>query len=336
MRRINVAKFAACALMSVCIAGMAESARGEVMTFGAAKDATLIESATGALSAGGEDGIFAGRTGQGAADDARRALLQFNLGAIPAGSTINSVSLRLNVIKSPGAGPRAMTMHRLLGDWGEGTTIDPDHPNGGSGGPAVNGDATWLHQFRTNDLWTTPGGDFVAAASATTNVPTFGAFSWNTSAGLVSDVQSWLTNPASNFGWLIRDAEDTSRTARRFSSRENSTAANRPLLTIDFTPPPVRTAGDINNDGVVNGADVALLASSYGITTTANNFDLGEFSGDGLVGLADMAILQRNISPLGLGSPAAVPEPAGMTLICCGVCLGAVWSMRRMRILARR
>ncbi len=321
--------------MSVCIAGMAKSASGEVMTFGAAKDATLIESATGALSAGGEDGIFAGLTGQSAAEDARRALLQFNLGAIPAGSTINSVALRLNVIQSAGGSPRAMTMHRLLGDWGEGTTIDPDRPNGGSGGPSVNGDATWLHQFRTSDPWTTPGGDFVATASATTNVPSFGGFSWSTSAGLVADVQSWLTNPASNFGWLIRDAESTTRTARRFSSRENSTAANRPLLTIDFTPPPARTPGDINNDGFVNAADVALLAASYGTTTTANDFNLGEFSGDGLVGLADMAILQRNLSPLGLGSPAAVPEPAGTTLICCGVCLGGLWKLRRKRGCAR-
>lgn len=108
------------------------------------------------------------------------------------------------------------------------------------------------------------------------------------------------------------------------------------MLTIDFTPPPARTPGDINNDGFVNAADVALLASFYGETTTANNFNLGEFSGDGLVGLADMAILQRNLSPLGLGSPAAVPEPAGATLICCGVCVAAIWSMRRMKVLACR
>lgn len=64
MRRINVTRLAAWTLMSVCIAGMAKSASGEVMTFGAAKDTTLFESTAGTNSAGGDEGIFVGRTGQ--------------------------------------------------------------------------------------------------------------------------------------------------------------------------------------------------------------------------------------------------------------------------------
>jgi hypothetical protein len=306
----------------------------EIMTFGAAKDATLYESLNGALSGGGEDGIFAGLTGQtfNGPEDARRGLLQFDLGGIPAGATINSVSLRLHVIMAPGgAGPRPMTMHRLLGDWGEGNTVDPDHPNGGSGGTALNGDATWTHQFRPGDPWTTPGGDFVAQLSATTNVPAGGAVTWNSSPGLVADVNSWLTNPASNFGWLIKDAENLTRTARRFSSSENSTAANRPLLTIDFTVPPTRTPGDVNGDGFVDRVDVALLSANYGTTTTANNFDLGDFSGDGKVGVADLAILQRNFSPLAVPSPASVPEPASVVSSLIGILGISILAFRRRK-----
>jgi hypothetical protein len=318
-------------LVTFCSMFVASPASAVTMTFGAAKDATLYESVTGSLSGGGEDGFFAGRTVQVAAEDARRALIQFNLSSIPAGSTINSVSLRLSVIRTNAASARPMTLHRLLGEWGEGTTVDADRPNGGSGGPAANGDATWIHQFRPGDLWSTAGGDFNVAASASTNVPTSGAFTWNTSSGLVADVLGWVNNPTSNFGWLIKDAENTAGTARRFASRENSVANNRPLLTIDFTPPPARTPGDINNDGIVDVADVALLASNYGATTTANNFDLGEFSGDGIIGLADLAVLHRNLSPLASASPATVPEPSSVSLVVLAGAIGLAVRNRRLR-----
>jgi hypothetical protein len=317
------------ALLSSLI--VAASARADFLMFSPTKDATLYESATGALSGGGEDGIFAGLTGQGLGPlDARRALLHFDLTGItgiPSGATITSVTLKLNVIQSAGSVARPMAMHRLLGDWGEGTTVD-DMPNGGSGGPSVNGDATWTHQFRPGDPWTTPGGDFVAQASATTNVPSFGSVTWASSASLVADVQGWIDNPASNFGWLIKDAENLTRTARRFSSSENSTSANRPLLTIDFTVPPSRTPGDINNDGTVDRVDVALLSSNYGTTTTANNFDLGDFSGDGIVGVADLAILQRNFSGLPAPSSTAVPEPCSLVTTAIGLAFFGVVALR--------
>jgi hypothetical protein len=161
------------------------------------------------------------------------------------------------------------------------------------------------------------GGDFVATSSAAQNVAGAGTtVTWTSTPPLVDDVQGWVNNPASNFGWLLRGNESTSRTARKFASSEYTlNQNNRPLLTIDFTPPSMRTPGDVNNDGLVNAADVALLAASYGLTTTANNFDLGEFSGDGIVGVADLAIIHQNLSPLGqFASPVAVPEPSAVAL----------------------
>lgn len=91
----------------------------------------------------------------------------------------------------------------------------------------------------------------------------------------------------------------------------------------------MRTPGDVNDDGDVNAVDLALLVGSYGTTTTANNFDVGEFSGDGIVGLADLAILQRNLSGGVLAaSPAAVPEPSASVLCAAAV---AVLICRRTR-----
>ena len=49
---------------------------------------------------------------------------------------------------------------------------------------------------------------------------------------MVADVQSWLDNPASNFGWLVLGDETAIATAKRFDTRES---ASPPMLTIEFT-----------------------------------------------------------------------------------------------------
>ena len=50
----------------------------------------------------------------------------------------------------------------------------------------------------------------------------------------MSDVQGWYDNPAANFGWeLISEAEASSRSIRRFGSREN--VANAPNLIVEYT-----------------------------------------------------------------------------------------------------
>ena len=50
---------------------------------------------------------------------------------------------------------------------------------------------------------------------------------------MVADVQSWLVNPASNFGWLVLGDESGSGTAKRFDTRES---ASPPVLTVEYTP----------------------------------------------------------------------------------------------------
>ncbi len=310
------ALFAAGVLGICCFVG---SVRGAVMTFGASKDATLFESLTGSFSAGGDAGVFVGKTLE-STNTLRRGLIAFDLSAIPNGATINSASLRLSVTKHASGGPSLVSMglHRLLGDWGEGNVMGAG-AGGGQGGPAAIGDATWLHQFRPGDLWANPGGDFIAQASATTSVGFTGSSAnWASTNQLVADVQGWVSDPANNFGWLIRGNESLAGSARRLATSEANQPNSRPLLTIGFTPPPVRTPGDVNNDGSVNSADAAMLASFFGMATTANNFNVGEFSGDGIVGLADLTILQQNLSPLtpsASPSLAAVPEPSSALLV---------------------
>ena len=81
------------------------------------------------------------------------------------------------------------------------------------------------------------GGDFEARSSGSALIGGPGSDTWPSTDGMVADVQSWLDDPDANFGWLLRGNESGIQTAKRFDSRENGTAGNRPQLTIDFMAP---------------------------------------------------------------------------------------------------
>ncbi len=201
MQRIElVTRLSLASLLGVAFAFLlATPARGEVMTFGAAKDATLIENFEGALSNGGEDGIFAGRTNQSDGIALRRGLIAFDLSAIPAGATINSVSLRMTVVRAPSPTPAFVELHRVLGRWGDGT-VNPDG-EGSNGDFAQPGDATWIHQVSPGELWDNPGGDFVANSSAAQNVGAAGfVVTFTSTPPLVEDVQGWVNDGTLNYG----------------------------------------------------------------------------------------------------------------------------------------
>jgi len=134
----------------------------------------------------------------------------------------------MNMSMTP-TGAVTVELHKLLADWGEGTSHAP--MGEGDGAPATPNDATWRHRFFDTVFWTTQGGDFSATVSASQSVGGTGHYTWS-SAQMVADVQSWLNNPTSNFGWLVLGDETASATAKRFDTRES---ASPPVLTIEFT-----------------------------------------------------------------------------------------------------
>ena len=93
--------------------------QGDTVTVNASKDNTLYESPDGALSNGAGQHIFAGVTGN---NMIRRALLAFDLSAIPEGATITSAQLTLNMSQTGEIAPLEVALHRVLKDWGEGTS----------------------------------------------------------------------------------------------------------------------------------------------------------------------------------------------------------------------
>jgi hypothetical protein len=108
--------------------------------------------------------------------------------------------------------------------------------NEGRGAPALPGDVTWTHRFHEGEAWDNEGGDFVEAPSASLDVGRIGAYTFGSTQGMIADVQAWLDDPASNFGWLLKGDETRAKTAKRFDSRENIEEANRPVLVVPYEP----------------------------------------------------------------------------------------------------
>ncbi|MCZ6777251.1 MAG: DNRLRE domain-containing protein [Ignavibacteria bacterium] len=200
------------------------------------KDNTLYEDLGGSLSNGAGDHFFAGRTtGLLGAPLIRRGLLAFNIAdSITAGSTIDSVVLRLHMSRTNFvAGPRTVELRRVLSNWGEGASHAVLQE--GQGAPAMPNDATWIHTFFNTNFWSTPGGDFSNTASASQSVSNIGFYTWGSTSQMVADVQDWLDNPTTNFGWLVLGDESSPTTTKRFDSRQNPVEADRPVLTVAYT-----------------------------------------------------------------------------------------------------
>jgi hypothetical protein len=214
------------------------AARADSVDIVSDRDNTLYQDALGSTSNGAGVYFFVGKTNQADGVNLRRGVLHFDVAAaIPAGSTITGVTLTLVMSRTSDTVARATSLHRVLADWGEGTSDAGGQE--GAGAPATTGDATWLHTFFDTQFWSASGGDFDPTPSASTDVGTaVQSYSWSDPA-MVADVQSWLDAPADNFGWLVGSDESTAGTARRYSTREDSSngGGNRPLLTVDYTPP---------------------------------------------------------------------------------------------------
>jgi hypothetical protein len=208
-------------------------ASAEVVTLGALKDNTLFENVSGAISNGQGSYLYSGMTAIGGL---RRGLIAFDLSAIPAGSTVTSVSFSIRVSRTITASERT-SLHRMLANWGEGQSNSNGQAGGGGGAPAEPGDATWSHGFFGSTPWTTLGGDFEASPSAGQQLVGTGFYTFS-GAGLVQDVQAWVDNPAANFGWAIVGNESVSGSAKRLDSRNHPTPANRPSLVVTYTPIP--------------------------------------------------------------------------------------------------
>lgn len=233
----------------------------QTVTLTPSKDNTLYEAFSDPQSNGAGEYLFAGYTIRGAGE--RRALLRFDIAsALPPGAQVVSATLRLNISRN-NADINIGLLHRSLADWGEGAS-NAGGPGGQGTSPAP-GDATWLHRFFPNVFWASTGGDFVTTPSGQASLPgapTLGPVFWATSSGIVSDVQAWLDQPATNFGWVLR-LNDGGIGALRFDSREATAASVRPTLTIVYTPGCPCVADFDGSGGTPDAGDIDVYFASW-------------------------------------------------------------------------
>jgi hypothetical protein len=189
--------------------------------------------------------IYVGRTnqdGQGPATiSIRRGLVEFNVANyIPAGATITSVSMSMLDIRGLNGAP-TISLHCVTQAWTQGTSYFP----GGSGAPSTTGDVTWYYSSYNasnpskSTPWTTPGGSFSSTVSGSAvDSDTNGTeelVTWNSTQQMVADVQSWLNNPSTNYGWLLQGDEAEGQTAKRYESAEaNDGSVDVPTLQITY------------------------------------------------------------------------------------------------------
>lgn len=189
---------------------------------------------------GADGNLIVGRT---TAPATIRGLLSFSLASIPAGSTINSIKLTLvtaSADATSSSGAAVLNLYNLNGAFVEGT--------GTSSGTASTTSATWLR--RDSSTWTS-GGDFnsTVLSSKSINPVTVVAGAvqdFDTSASFVAAAQAALDGGTSLSLLLKLNDTDEGTNLRRaffFNSDDFATVANRPKLSIDYTPLPEPSAG---------------------------------------------------------------------------------------------
>jgi len=244
----------------------------------ASKDNTLYQDLNGNLSNGSGSYFFVGVNNNGGI---YRGLVAFDISStIPSNATISSVTLTLNMSRTS-SGSQSLAIHKVDNDWGEGSSNAGGEE--GMGAASTTDDATWIHTFYNTDTWTSAGGDYNAGASASLSVAGTGQYTWGSNASMVADVQSWIDTPSENYGWIIIGNEGALQTSKRFDTKENSNASNRPVINVTYTTP--NNPPEANNDNAVSNEDnsvnidvlfndeddVSLDASSVAVTNNPTN-----------------------------------------------------------------
>ncbi|NPV46574.1 MAG: DNRLRE domain-containing protein [Armatimonadetes bacterium] len=163
---------------------------------------TFINQGAPGVNYGGSGALHCGNYPRGTC---LRPMLRFDLTKIPKTATINKAQLRLYVLQV-NQGTDVYKIHRVTQPWDE-------------------MGATWA----THNA---------AYAAGVLSSRTIGPAQVNTTVNfpLVGLVQTWVKDPARNYGLMIKGTEGAARIGVVFASRQNLVALRRPRLYVDYTP----------------------------------------------------------------------------------------------------
>ncbi len=208
----------------------------------------------------------------------KRSLVRFNVaGTIPAGATVVSATLTLRSIASNTGTQNVIGLHRITSDWDHSTVNWGDHAS-----------------------------EFESSASATRPVGTSGLQTWS-GTELANDVQFWLDNPLSDFGWMMIGTAPHPN-VKEF--RNSETGPPAPMLTVTyFEPLPLQAA---STSGVPGSSHVFLRDTALNRTVRLDQIVGPDSPGEAEL-RAPAASTNPVISPYGnavLFESAGTPAPA--------------------------
>ena len=189
-----------------------------------------------------------------------RGLVKFDVSSIPPGSTITSAQLALHSANSgPRPGNLTVGIHRALVSWTEGD--NEGQGSGELGSFADEGESSWNRRFAPSTTWGAPGGqagaDYVSAASTTFSLPQVGAATAS-GAQLAADIQTWVNNSQTNFGWFLIPQNDVPN--RQVVSSEGG--ANQPRLTITYDEPVLEPTEPTISNPTIEGTNFRFTFSA--------------------------------------------------------------------------
>ncbi len=160
---------------------------------------------------------------------ANAIVMKFDLGSILPGSTISSATLNLYLQKSDATTDPTytVTVHKVVNK-------NPDIA--GATGQTYDGRNPWSPSTCCYNNIPLAQSDIDAAVDTKAIDKTVGFKQWD----VTSIVQSWFSNPSTNFGLLVNsDPSKLADRSRQFSSSENPATSQHPYLAVVYTPPPV-------------------------------------------------------------------------------------------------
>jgi hypothetical protein len=176
---------------------------------------TMIKESAPNTASGGATTIFADGDDPGSTGEDDAILLRWNVGAIPAGSTVTAASITFDVTDFTNS--TGYNINELKRAWTE-------------------GGATW-NNYKSGTSWQIAGAegsnDRGSTVLGTVNPTVTGSFTVNLNQAGLAVIQNWIDDSTSNHGLIITN--ESTNNGLGVSSSEASTKASRPELTITYT-----------------------------------------------------------------------------------------------------
>jgi len=152
-------------------------------------------------------------------------------------------------------------------------------PWGSEGNDTVmdQGEVSWNYSYYDTTFWGNPGAD---------------------QAGVDREVavQDWVTNlDSNNYGVVIKAPLQTTSTRYRFYSSEHPVKQESPRLVITYTKGGIIYTPDVNNDGVINIIDLALVIFNQGRDPANPNYEHLNLDSDNDIDFDDVQIIINNL-----------------------------------------